>query len=161
MSKTVVRFTTEPLTPEHHNELQRLFPGFLVIQHNHRPKVVQHWLRDFDSIAQDATVVEIEVNKDDPEIFKLIDGILTASNFCKRGGWLIRAIVDKNEPMEGDMQYEFHHYELIQKVSVVSQKIEPKVEAPAIEVDEIEENDLKEQLKELPADNNEEDNEDV
>lgn len=147
---SMIRYTTEPLTGKHMVDIVRLWPGIRVTQVNKAPKIGEKWLNNFDSAVAHAKVVEIETDQSRGDTFKFIHGVLKDSEFIKRGGILIRAVSEDGE---------FSHYELIQRVGFQLMKLTPPEAQVEENVQQIP--DLKEQLKELPAEpvNEEEKNE--
>lgn len=71
----------------------------------------------FDEIAISADIVEavLPVN--------LLEAVLKFSNFSKRGGKIIRAVMNRTLDESGAATFVFNHYERVVKVEVVTEAL--------------------------------------
>ncbi len=68
----------------------------------------------FDELAANADVVEAVLP------LNLMESVLKFSGFSKRGGVLLRSVMDREIKEDGTAVFTFNHYEVIDKVEVVS-----------------------------------------
>lgn len=119
MAKTLLRLTRHGASEAQLNELRRLFGEDLEIvtisedfPGNSREAVAR-----FDELVceHDADIVEavLPVN--------LLQAVLNFSTFCKEGGQVIRAQMNREIQESGKVTFTFDHYERMIKVEIVTE----------------------------------------
>lgn len=114
--KKIVRLTRHEASETQLVELRRIFgeDADIITISETLPGNSREAVARFDEIAAEADVVEavLPVN--------LLEAVLKFSAFSKRNGWVIRAITGRKLGEDGQVTFEFQHYELVEKVEVVT-----------------------------------------
>lgn len=115
----IIRLTRHKTQPAQDAEIQRIWgPEADVIQVSESlPMDSREAVSRFDEIAVDADVVEAVLP------IGLIEAILKFSNFSKERGIVVRAITNRTQDAEGNVSFDFSHYEKIIKVETVTEQL--------------------------------------
>jgi len=119
----VIRITRHEPAVEQIEALQTIFGPDVDIStvSETLPSEPREAVKRFDELAKDADVVEAVLP------INLLEAVLKFSEFSKRGGLLIRAVMNREVREDGKIEFTFDHYEIIEKVEVVTQPLKPEV----------------------------------
>ena len=117
----MVRMTEEGLSSDQMQLIESYWPNTVVVQENRLPTTeLCGYLDDFDKIAHDAHIVELDLSEGGVDLLKYVHRIIVDSAFWKRGGLLVRLVAYLDD--HGDMK---QRYEQIYKVAILSQPVAP------------------------------------
>jgi len=115
----IVRITRHDAEDRQIEDLRRIFgeDAEIVTVSETLPTDPREFTRRFDEIAADADVVEavLPVN--------LLAVALKYSDFARRGGQIIRAVMNREVDEDGNVNFTFDHYERVVKVEVVMERL--------------------------------------
>lgn len=161
----MVRMSKDPASFDQMAAINSLWPGIQVIQINRKPSVkLDKYIDDFDSIAWDCQVAEIDLSDSDGDVLKFVYDIINHSDFVKRGGVLVQLVATPIPATETTPATVVYNYNQILQAIVNTRLLTPPDPPPKLdlnnedesnedgEVIPIEESDstLLEELKELP-----------
>lgn len=114
----VVRITRHPAQPAQIEALEQAFGDVDI-------KTVSETLPDdsrkaverFDELAGDADVVEAVLP------IQLTQAVLEYSDFSERGGLLIRAEMNREVDEEGNAEFIFDHYKVVEEISITTRPL--------------------------------------
>lgn len=123
----ILRFTTEPITFDQHQILATLWPNSIIVQENRRPSIeTKDYVKDFDRLALDYAVVELETgDEDDGDMLKYVSDVLKHSDFCRRGGLIIRLVPSQQDGKQ------YLQYEQVLAAKIISAQLVPR-DQPAV-----------------------------
>lgn len=116
----IMRLTRHEATTEQVEALQAAYGNIEVVSVNESlPMSPKDAVLRFDALAQSvqASVVEtvLPVN--------LLEAVLKFSAFAKRGGQVIRSVMDRQVDGEGNAVFTFSHYEKVKEVNIVTERL--------------------------------------
>jgi len=111
----ILRLTRHKAEDVQITELQKAFGEVEIEEVSETlPTIAREAVARFDELAAEAEVAEVVLP------INLMESILKFSEFSKRGGTLLRSVMDRNVKVDGQAIFTFNHYEVIDKVEVVS-----------------------------------------
>ena len=115
----VVRLTQHELQPKQDAELKRIFGEDVeIVQFDESlPTDSRKAVSRFDEITADADVAEAVLS------VNLIEAMLKYSEFSRRGGQIIRSVMDRTQNAEGKVSFNFAHYEKVVKVETITERL--------------------------------------
>ena len=118
MAKKVVRITRHEPQPKQVRELKRIFGDVNIETVSETlPTNPREFTERFDQIATNADVVEAVLPP------TLLSAALRFSNFCKRGGVVVRAVMNRAVNNDGSVNFVFDHYERVLRVDIVTERL--------------------------------------
>lgn len=115
---TILRLTRHPASEAQLEELRRIFgeDADVVMVSESLPSDSREAVARFDKLVREheASVVEAVLPTN------LLQALLKFSNFCKEGGRIIRAQMNR-EVQGGEAVFTFDHYERVVKVEIVTE----------------------------------------
>ena len=109
----VLRVTRHPAQAEQLEALEQAFGEVAVEQVSETlPDDSRKAVERFDELAEEADVVEAVLP------IQLLQAVLEYSDFSDHGGTLIRAEMERVVSDDGDADFVFDHYEVVEEVSI-------------------------------------------
>ena len=115
----LIRLTRHETQPSQDSEIQRIWgPDVHIKQISESlPTDLRDAVNRFDEIAEDADVVEAVLP------INLVEAILKFSQFSRHGKAIVRAITERKVDDEGNVSFDFLHYEKIIKVETITERL--------------------------------------
>jgi len=118
MATKILRITRHSITPEQEKALRRAFGEISVHEHTESlPGNPQEAVPVFDELADGYDVVEAVLP------INLLSAIMGRSQFAKRGGRIIRAVMQREMGPDGQAVFKFDHYEIVREVRIVTEPL--------------------------------------
>jgi len=114
----VLRLTRHWATSAQKAALETAFPGCEVERVSETlPNDSREAVTRFDQLTKEFQVAEVVLP------VNLLEAVLKYSQFCKDGGIIIRAVMNRKLNGEGEANFTFSHYERIVKVEIVTERL--------------------------------------
>lgn len=114
----VLRITRHEAETSQIEELNRIFSDVEIEEVSETlPNNTREFVARFDELAAEADVVEAVLPPN------LLEAALKFSDFAKREGQIVRAVMNRVVDDDGNATFEFSHYERVVKVEVVTERL--------------------------------------
>jgi len=114
----VLRLTRHWATSAQKAALEAAFPGCEVERISENlPSDSREAVARFDQLTKGFQVAEVVLP------VNLLEAILKYSQFCRNGGIIIRAVMDREMDEGGNATFTFSHYEKILEIKIVTKKL--------------------------------------
>jgi len=119
MAKKIVRLTRHEASEEQSAELRRIFGEGTEIKmvSETLPRSPREAVSRFDELAAEADIVEVVLPPN------ILEAVLKFSTFCRRGGQVVRAVMERELQEGGSATFTFSHYERIVEVKIVTERL--------------------------------------